>query len=522
MANSWHVDWLKEGVANWNKRRKRVSFEPDLAGLNFFEVLPPDFRDEPKTSRYFEKIDLSGANLRGADLSRLNFSRAKFDHAQLSEADLTRSNFEQAKFVGADLSGVSFEGSYLTSVEFELSNLTETSFAGADCDQITVIGIQLTSTQRNQIGPQAVREYSSRALYRKAMYLEPSTRYSRTAAVADEAVVADEKDERTKKNAYEVFFGTTRNPIFRQGKIDDFGTEQGSSTRYGIAKVIVPEGHRLGGIGRRLWRSLLNKKSTSLRLEDLMALNSDLFFLTLSEVSRAGGRNQRPTIFVHGFNTSFEAAVLRAAQFGHDLGVAQGIGLFSWPSMGKKRGYASDEAAAERNKYALSEFIEGFVDAFPENGVNLVAHSMGCRCLLGAIENLESRNPKAAKSIHQVILAAADVDVGIMPRQGTFAVSSADRATSYVGDKDIALRLSGLLHGFDRVGLVPPAFTMPGLDTVLVNDTDLGPLAHGYIAQSRAVLADIHALLSSNDPPEIRFSLGEHVIGGTRIWKIAD
>lgn len=103
MANAWHVQWLKEGVNKWNKRRKRIEFEPDLSELNFFDILPDDFRDAPKTSRYFEKIDLSDSNLAGADLSRLNFQRAKFDGASLAGADLTRSNFELATFVGSDL-----------------------------------------------------------------------------------------------------------------------------------------------------------------------------------------------------------------------------------------------------------------------------------------------------------------------------------------------------------------------------------------------------------------------------------
>jgi len=519
MANKWHVDWLKEGVQRWNKRRKRVPFEPDLSGLNFFELLPPDFRDDPKTSRYFERIDLSCANLNGSDLSRLNFFKAKFDDADLSQADLTRSNFEQATFRKADLSGVSFENSILNNTEFEETKLKGASFERVEAGKIVAIATTLSADQRRQLDPQYLQEYSSRSEYRN------EKRLLRMRIGVSEDEPAQEKSkpvEHPKKNSYEVFFGTTRNPIFERGAVTGYGSKQWQSVNFGIAKVVVPDGNRLGGIGKKLWKRLFNKQESRLRLSEIMTLNSELFFEVLSRVESSGGAHQRPTIFVHGYNTSFEQAVLQAAQFGHDLGIAQGIGLFSWPSKGTELGYPSDEASAERNKYSLADFLEQFVDAFPKQGISVVAHSMGCRCLLGALEVLAAKNANAAKSIHQVILAAADVDAAIMPHQGKFAVSSADRTTSYVGDRDRALLFSKWLHRFDRVGLVPPAFSMPGLDTVLVNDSDLGSFSHGYIGKSRAVLADVHALLTKNEPPEVRFSIKEYVIGGVRVWKLAD
>ena len=62
MSNKLHTDWLREGVRKWNYRRKKVSFQPNLSGIRFFDFLPRDFRDKPKTSRFFEGIDLSDAD----------------------------------------------------------------------------------------------------------------------------------------------------------------------------------------------------------------------------------------------------------------------------------------------------------------------------------------------------------------------------------------------------------------------------------------------------------------------------
>lgn len=516
MANPWHVNWLKEGVRHWNKRRKRISFRPELSGLNFFEILPPDFRDDPKTSRYFERIDLSDANLRGSDLSRLDFYKAKFDRANLEAANLTKSNFAQATFLASNLKDVSFEGSILTETKFEDVELQSASFEGVEATKVVFISAELSSSQRNQIGSDRVREYLSRIEFLSA------TRVAKSPGSGNVGGDFAQPSDRPKKNVYEVFFGTSRNPIFERGAVTGYGSEQWQNVNYGIAEVIVPDGKRLGSIGKSLLKRLFNKQPSDLRLKGLMTLNEDLFFSVLKDICLAGGPFQRPTIFVHGFNTSFEGAVLRAAQFGHDLGLVQGIGLFSWPSKGTEIGYPSDEGSAERNKYALSEFLEKFIAAFPDHGISVVAHSMGCRCLLGAIEVLASTKKEAAQSIHQIIFAAADVDAAIMPHQGKHAISNADRTTSYVGDRDQALMLSRLYHDFDRVGLVPPAFTMPGMDTVLVNDSELGWLAHGYIGSSRAVLADVHALLTKNEPPEVRFSMRRHSIAGAELWKLAD
>ena len=138
---------------------------------------------------------------------------------------------------------------------------------------------------------------------------------------------------------------------------------------------------------------------------------------------------------------------------------------------------------------------------------------MGCRCLLGALEVLSNGKESVLRSVNQVILAAADVDAAIMPKLGEAATRYATRTTSYVSGDDKALKLSGWLHDFSRVGFVPPTFVMGGMDTILVNDDDLGTLSHGYVGSSRVVLGDMFDLLSKNEEPANRFSLSAHAQG---------
>lgn len=504
MATHAHVEWLREGVLRWNKRRKRVDFSPDLSGVNFFELLPPDFRDAPKTSRTFERIDLSNANLKGADLSHLNFHRANFRNADLQNADLSLSNFDEAKFIGSDLSNSDASNSSFRDALFEHASLATIDLEGAELAGASFVAIELQNEERDRLEAQGARFYSSMASYRDRQAIGDRLPHSDTSGL-----IAKDRAEsqKTPKNRYDVFFGTNRTPILERGALTSFDGNMSDTINYGLCEVIVPDGHRIGSLGSPLWKRLYNLKDDRLRIDSLIALDEVLFFRHLQDSSAKMKIGQRPTIFVHGFNNSFEAAVLRAAQIGFDLGIGQGVGLFSWPSKGKKWAYSADEASAEASKYLLADFIEKFIANAPTASVNVIAHSMGCRCLLGALEVLSNGRKSTLRRVNQVILAAADVDTSMMPRLGVAATNYSTRTTSYVSGHDKALKLSGWLHSYPRAGFVPPTFVMSGMDTILVNDDDLGTLSHGYVGSSRTVLQDVFNLLSKNEDPALRFSL---------------
>ncbi|WP_120504074.1 alpha/beta hydrolase [Sulfitobacter mediterraneus] len=518
MAIQAHVEWLKEGVSRWNKRRKKIDFSPDLSGANFFELLPPDFRDQPKTSRTFEKIDLSKSDLRGANLSHLNFRKGKFDHAQLQDADLSLSNFDEAKFKSADLSGAIAPNSTFDGAVFENVAVSEIYLQDADLSNAIFVAANISNTDKERLEAEGAQFFESKRSYQDFRTYEAVEGHS--LGTSDENVAFKQFQAistATHKNRYDVFFGTNRKRVIERGALTGFNSARSQSINYGLCEVIVPEGHRVGSLGSPLWKRLWNRKDDRLRIDSLIALNEELFFRHLKITAAKMKIAQRPTLFVHGFNNSFEAAVLRAAQIGYDLGIGQGVGLFSWPSSGKKRAYSADEAAAESSKYLLADFIEKFIHHSPASSVNVIAHSMGCRCLLGALEVLSNGRKSALKKVNQVILAAADVDTSIMPNVAAAAAKYSTRTTSYVSDHDKALKLSGWLHDYPRVGFVPPTFIMSGVDTVLVNDDDLGTLSHGYIGSSRTVLNDIYNLLSKNEDPSSRFSVETIQAGHWRI-----
>lgn len=517
MANPWHVNWLKEGVIPWNQRRRKVAFTPDLEGVNFYDILPKDFREAPKAkaSRFFEKINLSGANLTNANLSHLNFKQAQFIDSDLSGANLEASNFEGAKFKNASLRGCRAERAIFQNAIFTQSNLESMSFVEADVAFTTFIESPLTSNQKKQFGESnGVKIVASVADYKKMIQSSQvdgmTTRRSKPPSARD------------KNTKYDVFYGTNRKPKIDRDELIGYGKKFDTKINYGLCEVIIPDSHKIGKLGSSLWGKLIKKDDDHPKIRQLIGLNPELYWAHINALSQKMKVKEKPTIFVHGYNNTFEQAALRAAQIGHDLGIGQGIGLFSWPSRGRLEKYPADEDAVNISKYFLAEFIENFIEKTEHKSVNVIAHSMGCRCLMGAFEVLAANKKSVLERVNQVILAAADIDVRHMEALGKHAVNNCVRTTSYVAPQDIPLKFSSWFHDAQRVGLVPPTYVLNGMDTVIVNDTGLWKLGHGYVANNRSVLNDIFSLLKNNDNPANRFSV-ELATGGPPVhWKIRE
>ncbi len=82
-----------------------------------------------------------------------------------------------------------------------------------------------------------------------------------------------------------------------------------------------------------------------------------------------------------------------------------------------------------------------------------------------------------------------------------------ERTTLYVSSRDLAVEASRWLHDYPRAGLLPPVMVTEGIDTVNVVNADVTLLGHGYVAEARSVISDIHALIRNGAPPQKRFGL---------------
>ena len=127
-------------------------------------------------------------------------------------------------------------------------------------------------------------------------------------------------------------------------------------------------------------------------------------------------------VFVHGFNVSFSNAVRRTAQLAYDLNFDGPVFLFTWPSRGGKgalgglltlRHYPYDLESADLSVQYLLDFLTGMLVKTGAKKVHLIAHSMGNRPLLEALERLKLMGPAVTGfTVGEVVLASPDVEVG--------------------------------------------------------------------------------------------------------------
>ena len=120
MANPEHIQWLLEGVDAWNARRINTPFVPDLSGVDVVAKFQEAGQMRSDGRALLGKLDLSEANLKGANLAEADLTLSDLSGADLTESvlalsDLTAASLAGANFTGAelfqaDLSGVDLNG----------------------------------------------------------------------------------------------------------------------------------------------------------------------------------------------------------------------------------------------------------------------------------------------------------------------------------------------------------------------------------------------------------------------------
>lgn len=320
---------------------------------------------------------------------------------------------------------------------------------------------------------------------------------------------------------YPVWFGTNRKP---QG--DGFSGERHDRTTLGRALVYVPEAHRFGETGTGFWRRLLrfDLRDDHLRLQEVALREREAFFAEINatmQTARDSGETPHALFFLHGFNVSFDEAAIRAAQIGYDLKVPGATAFFSWPSRGSVAAYPADKAGIEASEPAITEFLVDFATRCGAEKIHIIAHSMGNRGLLRALQRIAANAQMQGQvKFGQVFLAAPDVDRDLFLDLARLYPEHAERTTLYASDADKAVHLSAKLHDAPRAGYFKPYTVAAGVDTVAVPDFDIDLLGHGYFAQADALLHDIYDLMRHGTPPAQRQRLKPASDEGLSFWEL--
>lgn len=323
---------------------------------------------------------------------------------------------------------------------------------------------------------------------------------------------------------YPVWFGTNRKPDL-EGK--GFTGERHDRVARGRVEVLVPEAHRFGETGSAFWKRLLrfDLRDDHLRVQRMERQERDAFFSEIHaamQAARESGETPHALFFLHGFNVTFEDAAIRAAQIGFDLKVPGATAFFSWPSRGSVAAYPADEATIEASEQAITEFLVDFTKNCGAEKVHVIAHSMGNRGLLRALQRIAANAEVEGKvKFGQVFLAAPDVDRDLFLDLARLYPEHAERTTLYASQGDLPVHLSAGLHEAPRAGYYPPYTVAPGMvDTVAVPDFDIDLLGHSYFAQAEALLHDIYDLMRYGEPPGKRQRIEPAVYEGTAFWKL--
>ncbi len=167
----------------------------------------------------------------------------------------------------------------------------------------------------------------------------------------------------------------------------------------------------------------------------------------------------RVLVYVHGFKESFFSTARDTAQIKRLTGFAGPIIHYSWPSQNALLKYAADETNMYWDERNFRVFLQSLAKLSGTKEIVLVAHSLGARLVLPAIEHVD-RNASSSDSsnISNIILASPDIDSQDFERDITEAllsqtrVKAGRRITVYASAKDGALALSRRIHGYPRLG----------------------------------------------------------------------
>jgi esterase/lipase superfamily enzyme len=166
-------------------------------------------------------------------------------------------------------------------------------------------------------------------------------------------------------------------------------------------------------------------------------------------------------IYVHGFNNTFDEAAANLAGVWHFMG-RQGVPLvYTWPAAhGGLFGYFIDRESGEFTIFHLKEILKLLASFSEIENIHIIAHSRGTDITTSALRELiiESRgagkNPRESLRIKNLILAAPDLDFGVM-RQRLIAEKfgvAFGQITVYTAQTDTALNISEFIMTGLRLG----------------------------------------------------------------------
>ena len=318
-----------------------------------------------------------------------------------------------------------------------------------------------------------------------------------------------------------VFYATDRERL--AGPILNYGPARNRTGALDLGRfdVSVPRDHERGTLERPdIWTFWKEDPAKHFLITGRTQQSYDAFYGDIRDrIARAERKDA--FVFVHGFNVAFEDAVYRTAQFAYDLQVPIAPILYSWPSAATLSpiGYSTDAESNRWTERHLRWFLEDVLARTGAARVHLVAHSMGNKALVNALDMM---GPSTTRKFGQIILTAPDIDADQFVQLAAAVRRSGERATLYASANDIALSASKKLQGgYRRAGdATGGVVVVPGIDSIDVSVLKTDFLGHSPQGNG-SVISDIFLLLTQGLAPGSRPGLRSAGTAPSLFWRFA-
>jgi esterase/lipase superfamily enzyme len=305
----------------------------------------------------------------------------------------------------------------------------------------------------------------------------------------------------------DVYILTTRAPSDNPALM--FSGDRGEDLSLAKVRVTIPPAHQTGRLERA--RMVPPDPRKDFTILDPDVFRSDRAFVSSLQktLNRRPPSERAVLLFVHGFNTTLTDAIVRAAQFAHDMDFKGVPVVFSWASKGKLLDYVYDLnstlAARDKLLHGVDLIYQASFTDF-----DIVAHSMGNFLTMEAIRQDAIKDGFDSKGkIGSVILASPDIDMDVFTAQITQLPRSQRNFYVLISSDDKALGVSRTIAGgVNRVGDADPdRLAELGVTVVDLSEIDdTNSLNHAKFADSPEVVQLIGRRLASGDALETRTS----------------
>ncbi|MBY0611369.1 MAG: alpha/beta hydrolase [Beijerinckiaceae bacterium] len=207
-------------------------------------------------------------------------------------------------------------------------------------------------------------------------------------------------------------------------------------------------------------------------------------------------------IYVHGFNETFESAVLGAANLSHGVRFNGVTALFSWPSKAGLLDYGYDRESALWSRDGFDEMLETLAKENTIGRIHIVAHSMGTLLTIETLRQFKARTgDQYVGKFGAIVLASPDIDVdvftttvgkiGYYANKITVITSTDDRAL------DISKRMAG---GVTRLGAADSSqIRQLGVKVVDASGLDWGLIKHDRFLSNTEVRGAVRRAIDTAD-----------------------